>query len=84
MKNTFERSTKNDKIYNKKDNCDAMAQIYKSSNNSKLTNTGGTSKSVDKPAKKYTCNHFYTNNMSLEKHHNKDILMKTEAKGFFI
>ena len=63
-----------------------MAQIYKSSNNCKmLTSTGGTSKSVDKPVKKYTCNQIYNhNNLSLEKHHNKDILMKTETRGFFI
>lgn len=43
-----------------------MAQIYKSSNNCKLMpNAGGTSKSVDKPAKKYTCNQAYNNNLSL-------------------
>ena len=80
MPSTFERSTKYDKIYNKKNNYDAMAQIYKSSNNCKLmanSTNGMTSKSVDKPIKKYTCNQFNNNNMSLEKHHNKDILMKT-------
>lgn len=54
-----------------------MAQIYKSSNNCKLMISGGASKSVDKPVKKYTCSQLYKNNMSLEKHHNKDILMKT-------
>lgn len=82
---TFERSTKYGKIYNKKNNYEAMAQIYKSSNNCKVAGQPqvgpNTSKSVDKPSKKYTYNN---NNMSLEKHHNKDILMKTEAKGFFI
>lgn len=26
----------------------------------------------------------YNQNISLEKHHNKDILLKTEAKGFYI
>lgn len=86
MPSTFERSTKYGKIYNKKNNYEVMAQIYKSSNNCKmLTSTGGTSKSVDKPVKKYTCNQIYNhNNLSLEKHHNKDILMKTETRGFFI
>lgn len=57
-----------------------MAQIYKSSNNCKLmtTTSGGASKSVDKPIKKYTYTQLYNNNnLSLEKHHNKDILMKT-------
>lgn len=49
------------------------------------SSNGGTSKTVDKPIKKYTCNQIYNhNNLSLEKHHNKDILMKTEARGFFI
>lgn len=63
-----------------------MAQIYKSSNNCKLTthSSNGTSKSMDKPTKKYTCNQMYSNNLSLEKHYNKDILMKTQARGFFI
>lgn len=45
-----------------------MAQIYKSSNNCKLmaNSSGGTSKSVDKPVKKYTVNQLYNNNnMSL-------------------
>jgi hypothetical protein len=85
MPTTFERSTKYGKIYNKKNNYEVMAQIYKSSNNCKLmANNGGTSKSVDKPVKKYTCNQLYNNNLSLEKHHNKDILMKTEMRGFFI
>jgi len=56
-----------------------VAQIYKSSNNCKaMANTSGTtSKSVDKNMKKYTYNQMYNNNLSLEKHHNKDILMKT-------
>lgn len=88
MPSTFQRSTKYGKIYNKKNNYEAMAQIYKSSNNCKLmvnSSNGGTSKTVDKPIKKYTCNQIYNhNNLSLEKHHNKDILMKTEARGFFI
>lgn len=39
------------------------------------------SKSLGKPQKKYTT---YNQNISLEKHHNKDILLKTEAKGFYI
>lgn len=51
-----------------------MAQIYKSSNNCKVNGHVMTSKSVDKPMKKHTYNNT---NMSLEKHHNKDILMKT-------
>ena len=68
MPSTFERSTKYGKIYNKKSNYEAMAQIYKSSNNCKqITNssTGGTSKSVDKAIKKQTSNQLYNNNMSL-------------------
>ena len=78
MPTTFERSTKYGKIYNKKNNYEVMAQIYKSSNNCKLmAGNGSNSKSVDKPVKKYTCNQLHNNNLSLEKHHNKDILMKT-------
>jgi hypothetical protein len=46
-----------------------MAQIYKSSNNCKVmanSTNGGTSKSVDKTIKKYTCNQIYNhNNLSL-------------------
>jgi hypothetical protein len=68
MPSTFERSTKYGKIYNKRNNYEAMAQIYKSSNNCKQMTNGfnsGTSKSVDKPSKKYTVNQLYNNNMSL-------------------
>ena len=39
------------------------------------------SKSMGKAQKKLTT---YNQNISLEKHHNKDILLKTEAKGFYI
>lgn len=39
------------------------------------------SKSMGKGNKKMTYNN---QNISLEKHHNKDILLKTEAKGFYI
>ena len=39
------------------------------------------SKSVGKGNKKIP---NYNQNISLEKHHNKDILLKTEAKGFYI
>lgn len=55
-----------------------MAQVYQSSNNCKLTNLN--SKSVGKSYKKHT----YNQEMSLEKHYNKDLLMKTEARGFYI
>ncbi len=68
MPSTFERSSKYGKIYNKKNNYDMMAQIYKSSNNCKAmaSTNGGTSKSVDKPIKKYTCTQMYNhNNLSL-------------------
>ena len=39
------------------------------------------SKSMGKGNKKMTT---YNQNISLEKHHNKEILLKTEAKGFYI
>lgn len=54
--------------------------IYQSSNNCKMHNQYQ-SKSVGKGNKKMTT---YNQNISLEKHHNKDILLKTEAKGFYI
>ena len=38
-------------------------------------------KSLGKANKKLTT---YNQNISLEKHHNKEILLKTEAKGFYI
>jgi len=54
--------------------------IYQSSNNCRINNQYQ-SKSVGKNnQKKLTCN----NNISLEKHHNRDILLRTEAKGFYI
>lgn len=54
--------------------------IYQSSNNCKIYNPAQ-SKSMGKNNKKLmNCNQ----NISLEKHHNKDILLKTEAKGFYI
>jgi hypothetical protein len=75
----FERATKYGKIYNKRNkNFDAVAQVYQSSNNCKLVNLN--SKSVGKSYKKHT----YNQELSLEKHYNKDILMKTEARGFYI
>ena len=54
--------------------------IYQSSNNCKMYNQYP-SKSLGKPQKKLTT---YNQNISLEKHHNKEILLKTEAKGFYI
>lgn len=75
----FERATKYGKIYNKRSkNFEAVAQVYQSSNNCKLANLN--SKSMGKSYKKHT----YNQEMSLEKHYNKDILMKTEARGFYI
>ena len=69
--------TKYGKIYNKRGkNFEAVAQVYQSSNNCKL-NVG--SKSLGKQQKKHT----YNQEMSLEKHRNKDMLMKTEARGFY-
>jgi len=55
---------------------EAVAQVYQSSNNCKLNLA---TKSLGKTQKKYT----YNQEMSLEKHRNKDMLMKTEAKGFY-
>ena len=74
--------TKYGKIYNKrKTNYNAIAMIYQSSNNCKMYNQYQ-SKSVGKGNhKKMTT---YNQNISLEKHHNKDILLKTQAKGFYI
>lgn len=54
--------------------------IYQSTNNCKLNNPLQ-SKSMGKAQKKLTT---YNQNISLEKHHNKNILLKTEAKGFYI
>lgn len=54
--------------------------IYQSSNNCKLYNQFQ-SKSL---GKNYSKKMTYNQNISLEKHHNKEILLKTEAKGFFI
>ena len=48
--------------------------IYQSSNNCKLYNPQQQSKSMGKNNKKLTT---YNQNISLEKHHNKDILLKT-------
>lgn len=77
----MEKVTKYGKIYNKKkSNYNAMAMVYQSSNNCKMYNQHP-AKSLGKPQKKYTT---YNKNISLEKHHNKDILLKTEAKGFYI
>lgn len=77
----FEKATKYGKIYNKKkSNYNAIAMIYQSSNNCKMVNQYQ-SKSVGKGTKKMTT---YNQNISLEKHHNKDILLKTEARGFYI
>ena len=77
----FERSTKYGKIYNKrKTNYNAIAMIYQSSNNCKLMGQNPT-KSLGKANKKLTT---YNQNISLEKHHNKEILLKTETKGFYI
>jgi hypothetical protein len=55
-----------------------VAQVYQSSNNCKLANPN--TKSLGKSYKKHT----YNQEMSLEKHYNKDLLMKTEARGFYI
>lgn len=67
--------TKYGKIYNKrKTNYNAIAMIYQSSNNCKMNNQYQT-KSVGKAySKKMTT---YNQNISLEKHHNKEILLKT-------
>lgn len=55
--------------------------VYQSTNNCKMYNQQYQSKSMGKGNKKLTT---YNQNISLEKHHNKDILLKTEAKGFYI
>ena len=54
--------------------------VYQSTNNCKMHGQYQ-SKSMGKGNKKMTT---YNQNISLEKHHNKDILLKTEAKGFYI
>lgn len=78
----IDRLTKYGKIYNKrKTNYNAIAMIYQSSNQCKLYNQYQ-SKSVNKPQHKKITS--YNQNISLEKHHNKQILLKTEAKGFYI
>jgi hypothetical protein len=75
--NAFAERTKYGKIYNKRGkNFDAVAQVYQSSNNCKL---GMGAKSLGKQQKKLT----YNQEMSLEKHRNKEMLMKTEARGFY-
>ena len=51
--------------------------IYQSFNNCKIYNPTQ-SKSMGKNNKKLM---NYNQNISLKKHHNKDILLKTEAKG---
>lgn len=74
--------TKYGKIYNKrKTNYNAIAMIYQSTNNCKMYNQYQ-SKSMGKGGQKKMTT--YNQNISLEKHHNKDILLKTEAKGFYI
>lgn len=40
----------------------------------------GAAKSLGKQQQK---KHTYNQEMSLEKHRNKDVLMKTEARGFY-
>lgn len=73
--------TKYGKIYNKrKNNYNAIAMIYQSTNNCKMYNQYQ-SKSVGKGNQKKLT---YNQNISLEKHHNKQILLKTQAKGFYI
>ena len=52
--------------------------IYQSSNNCKFYNGGA--KSLNKPNQK----RMVQQEMSLEKHHNREILRKTEANGFYI
>ena len=69
--------TRNSKIYNKRKA--EVNQVYLSSNQPK-GNGAVTSKSVGKPFHKG----IYTQERSLEKHQNRDLLMKTEAKGFYI
>lgn len=57
--------------------------IYQSTNQCKLnTQNQFQSKSVNKTQHKKTVT--YNQNISLQKHHNKDILLKTEARGFYI
>lgn len=76
---TLAERTKYGKIYNKRGKgFDQMAQVYQSSNNCKLMGFGA-AKSLGKQQKKHT----YNQEMSLEKHRNKDVLMKTEARGFY-
>ena len=77
ISNAIAERTKYGKIYNKRGkNMESVAQVYRSSNNCKL-NMG--TKSLGKTQKKHT----YNQEMSLEKHRNKDMLMKTEARGFY-
>lgn len=77
ISNALAERTKYGKIYNKRvKNMEAVAQVYQSSNNCKLNLA---TKSLGKTQKKYT----YNQEMSLEKHRNKEMLMKTEAKGFY-
>lgn len=70
----LERITKYGKIYNKrKTNYNAIAMIYQSSNNCRINNQYQ-SKSVGKNNQKKST---FNNNISLEKHHNRDILLRT-------
>jgi len=50
----IERATKYGKIYKRNNNFDALAQVYQSSNNCKMTSLN--SKSVGKQFKKHTYN----------------------------
>lgn len=69
--------TKYGKIYNKRGmGFEQVSQVYQSSNNCKMS--FGAAKSLGKQQKKHT----YNQEMSLEKHRNKDLLMKTETRGF--
>lgn len=70
----IERMSKYGKIYNKrKTNYNAIAMIYQSSNNCRLSNQYQ-SRSVGKSnSKKVTNNH----NISLEKYQSREILAKT-------
>ena len=54
--------------------------IYQSSNNCKFYN--GQAKSLTKPSTNKKV--VQQQELSLEKHHNKDILRRTEANGFYI
>lgn len=69
MTNNLDKLIKNGKIYNKrKNNYNAIAMIYQSSNNCKVYNQYQ-SKSMGKGTQKKMSS--YNHNISLEKHHNK-------------